>query len=189
MRTFSGTVPRTFRNANVENQEPNGDRSQNDAHPEVQLSACRASSLTNSDPEETAHIVTGVQEITYCTLRTSSGKQRKACSTSQPKFWQWENPCNKWSKPGFVALQQLASSSNSAKFNNNINRISKLPKSLTKTMPIFDGKSEKFDFFENLFHTSLKILNQLRKENKIHYFRKHQQPQQVDFRRNLDCVS
>ena len=33
--TQSGTVPGISRNADVENQEPNGDRSQNDPHPEV----------------------------------------------------------------------------------------------------------------------------------------------------------
>ena len=52
IRTFSGTVPGTFRNADVENQEPSGDRSQNDPHPEVEFSACR---VTDSDPDETSH--------------------------------------------------------------------------------------------------------------------------------------
>ena len=33
-------------------------------------------------------------------------------------------------------------------------------------MPTFDGKSEKFDFFENLFQTCLKIHNQLTEEDK-----------------------
>ena len=57
IRTFSGTVPGTSRNANVENQEPSGDRSQNDPHPEVEFSACRASNLTDSDRDETSHSV------------------------------------------------------------------------------------------------------------------------------------
>ena len=51
IRTFAGTVPRTFRNADVENQEPSGDRSKNDPHPEVDVSACRASNLTDSDAD------------------------------------------------------------------------------------------------------------------------------------------
>ena len=55
VRTFSGTVPGTFRSAYVENQEPSGDRSQNDPHPEMVFSACRASNLTDSDPDETSH--------------------------------------------------------------------------------------------------------------------------------------
>ena len=37
-------------------------------------------------------------------------------------------------------------------------------------MPTFDGKSEKFELFEDLFQTSLKIHNQLTQEVKINYF-------------------
>ena len=55
IRTFSGTTPGIFRIADVEKQEPRVDRSQNDPHPEVELSACRASNLIDSDPDETSH--------------------------------------------------------------------------------------------------------------------------------------
>ena len=54
-RIFSRITPGTIQNTDVENQEPGGDRSQNDLHPEVEVSACRASNLTDSDPEETSH--------------------------------------------------------------------------------------------------------------------------------------
>ena len=37
-------------------------------------------------------------------------------------------------------------------------------------MPTFDGKSEKFELFEDLIQTSLKIHNQLMAEDKINYF-------------------
>ena len=37
-------------------------------------------------------------------------------------------------------------------------------------MPTFDGKSEKYELFEDLFQTSLKKLNQLTEEDKINYF-------------------
>ena len=37
-------------------------------------------------------------------------------------------------------------------------------------MPTFDGKSEKFELFEDLFQTSLKIHNQLTEEDKVNYF-------------------
>ena len=56
IRTFSGATPGTFRSTGVENQEPSGDRSQNDPLPEVEFSACHASNLTDSDPDETSHI-------------------------------------------------------------------------------------------------------------------------------------
>ena len=44
-----------------------------------------------------------------------------------------------------------------------------MPKSLTTTMPTFDGKSEGFELFEDLFQTSLKIHNQLTEEDRINY--------------------
>ena len=37
-------------------------------------------------------------------------------------------------------------------------------------MPTFDGKSEKFELFEDLFQTNLKFHNQLTEEDKINYF-------------------
>ena len=37
-------------------------------------------------------------------------------------------------------------------------------------MPTFDGKTEKFELFEDLFQTSLKIHNQLTKDDRINYF-------------------
>ena len=37
-------------------------------------------------------------------------------------------------------------------------------------MPTFDGKSEKFELFEDQFQTSLKIHNQQTEEDKINYF-------------------
>ena len=37
-------------------------------------------------------------------------------------------------------------------------------------MPTFDGKSEKFELFEDLFQPSLKIHNQLTEDDRINYF-------------------
>ena len=116
-------------------------------------------------------MVTAVQgEIPYSSFGISSGKQKKARSTSQPQFRSENTPATIEADQILLALQQLATNSNSANVNNNINRISKLPKSLTTTMPTFDGKSEKFELFEDLFQTSLKIHNQLTEEDKINYF-------------------
>ena len=109
------------------------------------------------------------EEIPYCSPTTSSGKQKKARSTSQPQFRSENTPVTFEADQILLALQQLATNSNSANFNSNISRISKLPKSLTTTMPTFDGKSEKFELFEDLFQTSLKIHNQLTEEDKINY--------------------
>ena len=137
------------------------------------------------EPRQDPHMVTGVtseirqhphmtretqEEIPYCSTSTSSGKQKKPRSTSQPQFRSENTPATLEADQILLALQQLATNSNPANLNNNISRISKLPKSLTATMPTFDGKSEKFELFEDLFQTSLKIHNHLTEEDKINYF-------------------
>ena len=117
------------------------------------------------------HDMTAVhEEVTYCSPSTSSGKQKKNRSTTQPQFRSENTPATIEADEILLALQQLANNNNSANFQNNINRISKLPKSLTTTMPTFDGKSEKFELFEDLFQTSLKFHNQLTEDDRINYF-------------------
>ena len=107
IRTHSGTVPETFRNTNVDNQGTNEDDSQTDPHPEAGL--FRSQTTQNSGPEVGPYMVTGVTErhdmvtgvteevrngrdmvtavrgdIPYCSSGISSGKQKKARSSSQP---------------------------------------------------------------------------------------------------------
>ena len=177
IRTCSVVAPGTSGSNNFENRGTNEDRPSDDPGPEVEFASPISRAETNP------HMVTGVQrefrphmamenqeEIPYCSPSTSSGKQKKARSTSQPQFRSENTPATLEADQILLALQQLATNSNSANFNNNISRISKLPKSLTTTMPTFDGKSEKFELFEDLFQTSLKIHNQLTEEDKINYF-------------------
>ena len=183
IRTHSETSRGTFRNPNVENQGTNEDDFQSDPHPEAGI-FCGQTTL-NFGPKGCRDMVTGVtgeirhcrdmvtavqEEIPYCSSGISSGKQKKACSTSQPQFRSENTPATIEADQILLALQQLATSSNSANVNNTSNRISKLPKSLTTTMPTFDGKSEKFELFEDLFQTSLKIHNQLTEGDKVNYF-------------------
>ena len=113
-----------------------------------------------------SHMTTETQEeIPYCSPSTSSGKQKKARTTSQSQFCRENSPATIETDQILLALQQLATNSNSANFNNNISKNSKLPKSLTTTMSTFDGKSEKFELFEDLFQTSLKFHNELTEED------------------------
>ena len=197
IQTHSKTVPGTFRNTNVENQGTNEDDSQSDPHPEAGI--FRGQATQNSGPKECPDMVTGAtgeirqcgdmvrgdsvetrnghdmvtaaqEEITYCSSGISSGKQKKARSTSQPQFHSENTTATLEADQILLALQQLPTNSKSSNVNNNSNRISKLPKSLTTTMSTLDGKSEKFELFEDLFQTSLKIHNQLTEEDKINYF-------------------
>ena len=117
------------------------------------------------------HEMTGIhEEFTYCSPSTSSGKQKKNRTTSQPQFRSEHTPATIEAHQILVAFQQLANNNNSPNFHKNINRISKLPKSLTTTMPTFDRNTEKIEFFEDLFHTSLKIHNQLTEDDRVNYF-------------------
>ena len=80
----------------LENCEPTGNRSQKDSHPDVEFATHRTSNSTDSDPEETSHTVTVVQENNpYRSAGTSSGKQKKAHSTSQPHFHSENTPGTK----------------------------------------------------------------------------------------------
>ena len=176
VRTCSVAVPGTSRNKNSEN------RSSDDLYLEVGYFSHHSGHLNSPETESNPDMVTGAteeirqcshmmtttqKEIPYCSPSTSSGKQKKARSTSQPQFRSENTTATIAADQILLAPQQLATNSNSANFNNNISRISKLPKSLTTSMPTFDGKSEKFKLFEHLFQTSLKIHNQLTEEDKI----------------------
>ena len=178
----SGTTPEPSRHALNTSQGTNEDDSQNDPRPEAGL--FHGQMTQNSGPEERHDMVTGAteqfgnchnmtgvhEEVTHCPASTSSGKQEKNRSTSQPQFRSENTPATIEADQILLALQQLPNKNNSANFRNNINRNSKLPKSLTTTMPTFDGKTEKFEVFEGLFQTSLKIQNQLIEDDRINYF-------------------
>ena len=197
LQGHSENTPETSGNSSKTTQGTNEDDPQSDPHPEASIFSSQT--IRNSGQETCCDMVTGVQreslcgcdmvpgvtdqirsqrdmptgsheEVMYCSPGTSSGKQKKNRSTSQPQFRSENTPATIEADQILLALQQLANNSNSANFQNNINRISKLPKSLTTTMPTFDGKSEKFELFEDLFQTSLKIHNQLTEEDRINYF-------------------
>ena len=193
VRTCSVAVQGTSRNAISDNRETHGDRSSNDPYPKLGYFSHHSGQLNSPEAENNSHMVTktyphmvtGVpeeirhnphtmtatqEEILYCSPTTSPGKQKKARCTSQPQFRSEKTFATVGAAQTLLALQQLATNSNTANINNNISRISKLPKSLTTTMPTFDGNSEKFELFEDLFQTSLKIHNQLTEEDKINYF-------------------
>ena len=166
---YSGTAPETSRNAFSMNQRTNEDDSQSDPHPEAGIFTNQTTQ--NSGPEDRHDLVAGVhEEVTYCSSKTSSEKQQKNRSTSQPQFRSENTPSTIEADQILLEFQQLANNNNSENFHNNFNRISKMPKSLTTTTPTFDGKSGKFELFEDLFRTSLKIHNQLTEEDRINYF-------------------
>ena len=169
--TVSGTILGTSRNNNVENCEPTEDRFQTDPHTEVQFCSCGTSNSTNYIPEDTSHMVAEVQEeLPYWSPGTSSGIQKKARSKNQPKFQSANSSPTVEADQILLALQQYASNSNFANFNNKINRNLKLPKSLRTTTPTFAGNSEKSELFQYLLKKSLKVYKQPLEEDEKKFF-------------------
>ena len=114
--------------------------------------------------------MTGVrEEMPYCSPGISSGKQKKARSFSQPQFRSENTPATTEADQILLARQQLATNSYSVNFSNNVNKISKLLKSLTTTMPIFDRKSEKIALFKDLSRQVSKSTINLQKKTKKCY--------------------
>ena len=165
----SGTAPETSRSALGTNQGTNENDSQCKAHPEASI--CQSQTTRISGPCDGYDMVTGVQgEVTYCSRGTSSGKQKKTRSASQPQLRSESTPATIERDQILLAIQQLINNSYSANFKKNIYRASKLPKSLTKTMPTFSEKTEKFELFKELLQTSLKLRNELIEDNRIEHF-------------------
>ena len=124
-------VPGTSRNTNLENRENLGDRSSDDPYPEVGYFSHHSGQLNSPETETNPHMVTGAtedfrhhahmvtgtqEEIPYWSLTTSSGKQKKTRSTSQPQFRSEKTPATNEADQILLALQQMATNSNSANF-------------------------------------------------------------------------
>ena len=115
VRTCSVAVQGSSRNANSENRETHGDRSSDDPYPDVGYFPHHSGQLNSPDTETNSHtvnknhphMVTGgpeeirqnhhmmtatQEEIPYCSPTTSSGKQKKARSTSRPQFRSEKTP-------------------------------------------------------------------------------------------------
>ena len=101
VRTCSVVVPGTSRNNNSENRETTGDRYSDYHCPEARYFSRHSGPINSPEAENDPHMMTGVteeirqyshmttetqEEIPYCSPSTSSGKQKKARSTSQPHF-------------------------------------------------------------------------------------------------------
>ena len=121
VRTCSVAVSVTSRNSVSGNWEPNGDRSLNDPCPEVVYSSHLCGHPNSSEVEEYPHMVTGgpeeirnrphmmtglQEEIPYCSAGTSSGKQKKSRSTSQPQIRNENNTATIEADQFLLALQQ-----------------------------------------------------------------------------------
>ena len=123
LQGHSGTTPETSRNVFSINQGTNEDDSQSDPHPEAGLLTSGRENrhdMARGVQRESAtgqDVVTGIhEEVTYCSPRTSSGKQKRNRSTSQPQLCSENTPATIEADQILLALQQLANNNNSANF-------------------------------------------------------------------------
>ena len=115
-------------------------------------------------------MVTGVPEkITYCSPRTSLGKQKKNCLASQPQFRSRNTPATIEADQTLLALHQLANSNNS--------RISKATFTESPNCQNYQPSNahvwreiREVELLEDLFQTNLKIHNQLIEDDRFNYF-------------------
>ena len=120
-RTCSVAVPGTSRNTILENWQTTGDHSSVDPYPELGYFSHHSGQLNSPEKEINPHMVTGAtevfcqhphmmtttqEEIPYRSPTTSSGKQKKARSTSQPQFRSENTPATIEADQTLLALQQ-----------------------------------------------------------------------------------
>ena len=105
-------------------------------------------SSTQNDSLACRNMVTGV-----LTDSTNQPKRTKARSQSQPP-----------SKERPVVARTLFAT------DKNDGTTLPMPKALTASLPTFDGKSEKFELFEDLFRNNIKMYPHLTEIQKINYF-------------------
>ena len=105
-------------------------------------------SSTQNDPMICRNMVTGV-----LTDSTNQPKRTKARSQSQPA-----------SKERPIVARTLFASEKGDSIT------LPMPKALTASLPTFDGKSEKFELFEDLFRNNIKMYPHLTEIQKINYF-------------------
>ena len=128
---------------NCENLALDSDETEN------QASTSRPSILNELHPSQGQHMVTGVFPQAEVPPRSSS----------------LPPPNQKY--PDHIVEKLLESLQNVTQQNIGLPR---LPKAMSTTMPTFKGKNDKFEHFEDLFMTSLKVYPNISEEEKIHYF-------------------
>ena len=128
---------------NCENLALDSDETEN------QASTSRPSILNELHPSQGQHMVTGVFPQAEVPPRSSS----------------LPPPNQKY--PDHIVEKLLESLQNVTQQNIGLHR---LPKAMSTTMPTFKGKNDKFEHFEDLFMTSLKVYPNISEEEEIHYF-------------------
>ena len=147
------------------------------------------------------HMVTGqaahVNQIPeFLTGRTQTSRN--------PSSHQYQNLSTQVSQDNNLPVVEHTPTHQNLDANNSINRLAdaiagiitqQRPQATTMLKPvststlIFDGKNEKFELFEDLFHTMLKMQPEMTEAMKINHFHAHLQKEALQTFRNISAVN
>ena len=150
---------------------------------------------------ETHHMVTGQ------TAQTNQFPEFLTGRTITPRespLHQYQNLSTQISRDNNLPVVEQTRANQNLEANNSINRLAdaiagittqQRPQAATMLKPvstntlIFDGKNEKFEFFEDLFHTMLKMQPEMTEAMKINHFHAHLRKEALQTFRNISAVN
>ena len=150
---------------------------------------------------ETHHMVTGQ------TAQTNQFPEFLTGRTITPRespLHQYQNLSTQVSQDNNLPVVEQTATNQNLEANNSINRLAdaiagittqQRPQAATMLKPvstntlIFDGKNEKFELFEDLFHTMLKMQPEMTEAMKINHFHVHLRKEALQTFRNISAVN
>ena len=150
---------------------------------------------------ETDHMVTGQTAQTNQFPEFLTGRIQ---TPRNPSFHQYQNLSTQVSQDNNLPVVEETPTNQNLEANNSINRLAdtiagittrQRPQAATMLKPvstntlIFDGKNEKFELFEDLFHTMLKMQPEMTEAIKINHFHAHLRKEALQTLRNISAVN
>ena len=150
---------------------------------------------------ETHHMVTGQSAQTNQFPEFLTGRIQ---TPRNPSSHQYQNLSTQVSQDNTLPVVEQTPTNQNLDANNSINRLAdatagittqQRPQAATILKPvstntlIFDGKIEKFELFEDLFHTMLKMQPEITEAMKINHFHAHLRKEALQTFRNISAVN
>ena len=150
---------------------------------------------------QTHHMVTGQ---TAQTNQFPDFLKGRIITPRNPPSHQYQNLSTQVSQDNNLPVVEQTPKNQNLDANNSINRLvdaiagiatQQRPQAATVLKPvstntlIFDGKSEKFELFEDLFHTTLKMQPEMSEAMKINHFHAHLRKEALQKFRNISALN
>ena len=159
--------------------------------------------LTGGSKEfrNTHHMVTGQTAQTNQFHEFLTGRTQ---TPRNPPSHQYQNLSTQVSQDNILPVVEKTQRNQNLDANNSINRLvdaiagittQQRPQAATMLKPvstdtlIFDGKNEKFELFEDLFHTMLKMQPEMTEAMKINHFQAHLRKEALQTFRNISAIN